>query len=44
MTPKGDKNKWGLQLCPKCNQMTNHDDDGCLKCRSKSKRVNSEYK
>lgn len=27
--------EWGLEYCPKCNQMTNHDDNGCLKCRSR---------
>ena len=30
---KKGKVEWGLELCDKCNQMTNHDDDGCLKCR-----------
>lgn len=32
---------WGLELCPICNQMTNHDDDGCLKCRHRSTLSNA---
>ena len=28
-------NKWTIKFCRKCIQMTNHDDDGCCKCRSK---------
>jgi hypothetical protein len=30
----GESNKWGLEYCETCVQMTNHDDDGCLKCRT----------
>lgn len=36
------KGEWGLELCPVCNQMTNHDDDGCLKCRSRLVKEDTE--
>lgn len=29
-----DESTWGLEYCKTCIQMTNHDDDGCLKCRA----------
>ena len=29
------KGVWQLRHCPICNQMTNHDGDGCLKCSVK---------
>ena len=28
-----DAGPWGLQLCDKCELMTNHDDSGCLRCK-----------
>jgi hypothetical protein len=30
-----DTEFWGLEYCSTCIQMTNHDDNGCLKCRAK---------
>ena len=32
-----DPETWELKLCDKCIQMTNHDKDGCLKCRAKAR-------
>ena len=31
-----DTSQWGLEYCKKCKLITNHDDNGCLKCRSKT--------
>ena len=30
---KPTEENWKLNLCPKCNQMTNHKDGKCLKCK-----------
>lgn len=31
--PKPTEKNWELNLCPKCNQMTNHKNGKCLKCK-----------
>ena len=33
-----DEDRWGLELCDRCMTMTNHDDDGCLRCRAANVR------
>lgn len=36
-----DNETWELKACDKCLQLTNHDKDGCLKCRAKERHEES---
>ena len=40
--PESRREEWGLEYCKKCNQMTNHLEAICLKCRAKYLREKNE--
>jgi len=39
LTLYDEEKEWEVRFCDKCLQLTNHDPDGCLKCRAKMKVI-----